>query len=295
MKNIFISNTSRNSIEVIDIETFTKVTSIKLNENENESEIGPHNLCSYNNKIITANNYSNGISVIDKNSFCKIEDIYIGAHCNDIKTFENYAYVACGDSNNVAVFDLEKNLLTELLPCGNNPHSIELLKGKGLLLITNFSDNSITIFNLKDKTEVANIRVGPNPTKAVFSYDGNFVYVCESNVYGNGDGSIAIISLKNLSVINRIGVGKIPIDFFYEGNYCYISCFGEGMIRIIDILNMKIVEKINVGGIPKSILRRKDKLYYCDYLNNSIIKIEITKEDKNAITLNGELNGMIIA
>lgn len=293
MKNIFISNTSRSSIEVIELETFTMVTSIKLNDDGRN--VGPHNLCLYNDKIITANNYSNGITIIDKNQLCKVEDIYIGAHCNDIKTFGNYAYVACGDNNNVAVFDLEKKNLLELLPCGDNPHSIDLLKSKGLLLVSNFNDNSITLINLNYKTEITNIKVGPNPTKAVFSYDGNYIYVCESNVYGNGDGSIAIICLKNLSVINRVAVGRIPIDFYYDGNFCYISYFGEGIIRIVDISNKKVIEKINVGGIPKSIIRLKDNLYYCDYLSDSIIRTNIVKEDKKAITLGGELNGMIIA
>lgn len=293
MKNIFISNTSRNSIEVINLETFTKVISIKLNDEENL--IGPHNLCIYNDKIITANNYSNSVSIIDKDALCKIDDIYVGSHCNDVKTFRHYAYVACGDNNNVAIFDLEKNFLSELLPCGNNPHNIDLLKRKGLLLTSNFSDNSITLANLNNKTEISNIKVGPNPTKAVFSYDGNCIYVCESNVCGNGVGSIAIISLKNLSVINRVAVGKTPIDFYYDGNYCYVSYFGEGIIRIVDICNKRVVEKINVGGIPKSILRFKNYLYYCDYLSNSIIKTNIIKEDKKAITLGGELNGMIIA
>ena len=278
MKNIFISNTSRSSIEVIDLETFCIVTSIKLNDDG--INIGPHNLCLYNDKIITANNYSNGITIIDKKTLCKIEDLYIGAHCNDIKTFRNHAFVACGENNNVAVFDLEKKNLLELLPCGNNPHSIELLKSKELLLISNFDDNSITLINLRNKNEIINIKVGANPTKAVFSYDGNYIYVCESNVYGNGDGSIAIICLKNLSVINRIAVGKIPVDFYYDGNYCYISYFGEGIIRIVDICNKKLIEKINVGGIPKSILRMKENLYYCDYLSNSIIRISIGKESR---------------
>lgn len=293
MKNIFIANTSRDSIEVIDLETFTKVISIKLNDEE--KIIGPHNLCVYNDKIITANNYSNGISIIDKKNLCKTKDIYIGAHCNDVKTFGNYAYVACGDNNNIAVFDLEKNNLLELLPCGNNPHSIDLLKSKGLVLVSNFNDNSVTLLNLKNKNEVLNINVGENPTKAVFSYDGNYIYVCESNVYGSGDGSIGIISLKSLSIVNRIVIGKTPIDFNYDGNYCCISYFGEGMIRLINIWNKKVIEKVNVGGIPKSILRIKNEVYYCDYLSNSIIKVDITKEDKKAITLGGELNGMILA
>ncbi|MHC1683569.1 MAG: YncE family protein [Clostridiaceae bacterium] len=293
MKNLFISNTSRSSIEVINLDTFSKIASINLNDSNNSN--GPHNLCIYNDKIITANNYSNGISMIDRKLLVKIEDIYIGAHCNDVKTFKNYAYVACGDNNNVAVFDLEKSNLVELLPCGNNPHNIDILKTKGLLLISNFDENTITLVNLNNKTEIMNIKVGPNPTKAIFSYDGNYAYICESNIYGNGEGSLSIISLKNLNVINRIGIGKTPIDFHYDGNYCYISCFGEGVIKILDLSNNKVIKKINIGGIPKSIIRSKENIYYCDYLSSSIIRTGIAKEDKKAITLGGELNGMIIA
>lgn len=60
----------------------------------------------------------------------KIESYYIGMHCNDVAVLNKEAYIICGECNNVVIFDLLKNRISEEIPCGNLPHSITLNKEK---------------------------------------------------------------------------------------------------------------------------------------------------------------------
>lgn len=290
MRDIFICNTSKGMVEVISLDSFKLEKSIKLNEfGEND---GPHGICVSEDKLFTANNYSNTISLIDLSRKEHVKNIYIGAHCNDLKIYNNNAYVVCGDSNSLVIFNMNKMEIVEVIPCGIYPHSIDICKVNGMMVVTNFIDNSLTIVDLNDTKKFKKTRIGPNPTKAVFSYDGNYIYTCESNMEKSRDGSISILSSKNLTIIDRIAVGKIPIDFYYDGKSVIVSNFSEGVLRIVDILRFKETKRIIVGGMPKAIMKYNDEIYFCDYMTNSLIKI---KKDKEALPINGELNGIIIA
>lgn len=290
MRNIFICNTSKGMVEVISLDSFKLEKSIKLNEfDEND---GPHGICISEGRLFTANNYSNTISLIDLNKKEHVKNIYIGAHCNDLKIYNNNAYVVCGDSNSLVLFNIDKMEIVEVIPCGIFPHSIDICKANGMLVVTNFIDSSLTIVDLNDTKKFKSTKIGPNPTKAVFSYDGNYIYTCESNMEKSRDGSISILSSKNLTVIDRIAVGRIPIDFYYDGKSVIVSNFSEGALRFVDILRFKETKRIIVGGMPKAITKYKDEIYFCDYMTNSLIKI---KEDKEALPISGELNGIIIA
>lgn len=54
--------------------------------------------------------------------------------------------------------------------------------------------------------------------------------------FGNDKkGSIGIILLKNLELINKIIVGFLLVDVFEEENYIYVLNLCDGIISIIDL------------------------------------------------------------
>lgn len=292
MKYLFICNTSSDCISKVNLENFKEERKIDLNSS-NYTRIGPHGICKYKDKLITANSYGNGISIVDIKENNEVNDHFIGMHCNDVIVHKDNAYIICGESNNVVIFDLIKGRLLEEIPCGNLPHSIAINKEKEIILISNMKNDSLTLIDLNNSSSKT-IRVGAYPTKSIFSFDGNYIFVCESNLGCDAKGSIAIISLKNLSVLNRIKVGNSPVDMYYDGRYSYVSNFGDGTISIVDTSRYKEVKRLIVGGMPRGIVKLDKKIYVGDNYNNLLIEYNLGENIKKTIPIGGEPTGMVL-
>lgn len=294
MNYIYVCNTSSDCISRVNVEDFIEENKITLNTSL-YNRIGPHGICQYEDKIITANSYSNNISIIDTVKDREEANYFIGMHCNDVVVYENNAYIICGESNNVVVFDLIKGKISEEIPCGNLPHSIVINKDKGILLISNMENDSLTIINCHNTNDVKNIKVGSYPTKAIFSVDNNYILVCESNIGSDYRGSIGIISLKNFKMLYRITVGNCPVDMICDEKYCFVSNFGEGSISLLDINYYEVIKKINVGGMPRGIIKFDKFIYVGDNYNNLLMRVNIFTEEKKIIPIGGEPTGIILS
>ncbi len=291
MSWLYVCNTSSDNLSVVNLESFQEKIKISLNS-YNMDKIGPHGICTYKQKLLVSNNYSNTLSIIDTELNKEVQSHFIGMHCNDAAVYGDKAYVICGESNYVVVFNLITNKIDEEIPCGNFPHSIQINKQKKLMLISNFENDSITIVDLEDKKNIKNIRVGAYPTKALFTVDGNCILICESNIGTDTRGSISILSLKTYRVLNKILVGKYPVDMYVDTSYCFVSNFGEGSISIADINLYKEIKKINVGGMPRGIIKIKDYIYIGDNYSNLLIRVHMQNENKKVISIGGEPTGM---
>lgn len=293
MNCLFVCNTSSDNITAINTEPFEKISDISLMGSYQE-KAGPHGICRYKDKLLVANCYDNSMSLININDKCEEDNFYIGVHCNDLVVFYDKAYIVCGDSNNVIVFDLITKSLIEEIPCGSMPHNITINKCNNNIMIANMYSDSITIIDLNDNSNTKNIRVGSYPTSAAFVPSGEYAVICESNIGTDSPGCISIYSLKNSRIINRVRVGNSPVDICINNQKCYISNFGDGTISVIDINNYKEIKRINVGGMPRSIKYKDNSIFIGDSLNNSAIKLDLIKNTKCCISTGKEPTGMII-
>lgn len=292
MRGLYVCNTSSDCISKINLEKFVEEEKIIL-KNKYHERIGPHGICIYENKLITANSFSNTISMIDIEKKKEIKNYYIGMHCNDVRVFGNRAYVICGELNNVVVFDLMSKSVLEQIPCGNSPHSLDINKRGKILLISNMHNDTITLINCSNNKRIKNIRVGAYPTKAIFTSDGNHILVCESNIGVDSRGSISLISLRNYKIIERIPVGNSPVDIYCNEELCYVSNFADGTISVVNINKYKEVKKIGVGGMPRGLIGDGEYIYVGDNYNNLLMKINILNESKKIISIGGEPTGMV--
>ena len=271
----------------------SEMCKITLGEND-LVKMGPHGLIEFENKLLVVNNYSNSLSIVSTVNDKELDNEYIGVHCNDVSVYNNDAYIVCGESNCIIVFDLIGRRIVEQIPCGNLPHSITFDYRNKNMLVTNMESDSLTLIDCIDKGNVKNIRVGSYPTKAIFSVDGEYIFVCESNIGGYERGNISIVSTKNFRVLYRIPVGFSPVDMDFDNEFCYISNFGEGTISVVNIKNYQHIKKINIGGMPRGIKKVGDFLFVGDNYNNQLIKVNIENEKKKTIFIGGEPTGMVL-
>lgn len=290
---MYITNTSSDTIHVIDYDTLKIIDEISLCNQE--KIYGPCAICDYKESLIVSNLYDNSITIIQKSKPHLMETYYIGSACCDIKVFYDKAYIICADSNTLAEFDLINKEIVELIQLGDCPSSIELHKPKGILAICNVLSNEVMIMDINDKKNNFKLIVGDNPIKARFSEVGDFLYVCESNFSGDFTGAVAIISLKNRQIIGRIPVGQLPLDVMVYKNYLFVSCYGDGSVRIIDVSTKTEVGHIIVGGFPKDIFKINEHIFVNEHLTKSLLRVQIEDKNKKAIFLGGEANGIVLA
>ena len=291
MSYLYICNASTDTISKVRLNGFAETYRIKLGIS-NVDRVGPHGICTFKENLLVANNFNNSISILKDDK--EIESQYIGSHCNDIGVFKNNAYIICGESNCIIVFDLVNKKVIEQIACEDSPHSISFDYRNQKMLISNMQSDSLTLIDCVNRENIRHIRVGAYPTKAVFSVNGEYIYVCESNLGGYERGNISVISSSNYKVLYKIPVGYSPVDMDCDKDNCYISNFGEGTVSIVNINNYKQIKKINVGGMPRSIKRVGEYLYVGDSYNNQLLQINILTENKKAINIGGEPTGMAL-
>jgi YVTN family beta-propeller protein len=292
VSSLYVCNEYSDNVSKVSLDDFSEDKKILLN-GDYGYRIGPHDICEYKDYLICANNFSNSISII-KNDILE-ENYFIGMHCNDVRASNDLAYVLCGELNSIVVFDMIKRKIIEELPCGNFPHSLKISNNKKYLLVTNMQDDTISIINIYNYDENITIKVGPYPTKAVFTEDNRYIYVCESNLGADIQGSMCIIAVDDFTVKNRITLGYSPVDIFTENNIILASNFGDGTISVIDPIFFEKWKDIFVGGMPKGIVKFGKYAIVGDNYNNVLIKIDIFSESKKVITIGKEPTGMTLS
>jgi Cytochrome D1 heme domain. len=291
MDYLFVCNTASDYLSRINLDLLNEE---KITLSCKEGRMGPHGICCFKSDLIIANSYNNSISKVSMFNRDESETHYIGTHCNDVDVYEEELYVTCGESNNIIVFDLKSNKIVEELPSGNLPHSIIINKKNGLAVVTNMESDSITLVDCKNHEINYEIQVGPYPTKALFSEDGNYIYVCESNIGSDEIGSVSLVSLKTKKIECRIYAGKAPVDMCYENDFCFVSNFIEGTISIIHLRDKEEVKKISIGGMPRGIVKKGRYVYVGDNYSNLLVKYDLLKDSKKILPIGGEPTGMVL-
>lgn len=293
MNNLYVCNTSTDTISKINLIAFKEEKQISLRRNS-LNKIGPHGICVYEDKLLVANSFGNSLSIIGISEEEEIENYFIGMHCNGVEVCEHNAYIICGELNNVIVFNLIMKKIIEEIPCGSFPHSININNNKALAVIANMHSDSITIFDCLNREKVIQLSVSEYPTKAIISDDGQYIFVCESRLGIRPSGTLSIIEVNSLKTIAKIKLGNSPVDMYAEQDYCFISNFGDGTISIVDINKLKEVKKIKIGGMPRGIVKYNKHVYAGDNYNNLLIQVDIEKENKKVISIGGEPTGMTL-
>lgn len=293
MRYLYICNTTQDLVNKVNVEKFALEESIKLIGVGN-SKVGPHGLYLQGDLLFTSNCYDSSVSVVNLKENT-MKSFYLGRYCRDICAHDNHLYIICGDSNNVVNFDLIREEIVEIIPSGDSPHSIDICNVTSEIVVANHGNDSITIFDALYGNDIAEIKVGPAPTKALFTVDGDYILVCESCMGSMERGRISVFSRKTRKLVQRIAVGNCPFDMYCDEQYCYVTNYGDGTISVIDIRNFKNIYNIRVGGMPRGIVCDEKYIYVGDGYNSLLYRIsKKDNSEKIIIPLGGQPTGMIM-
>lgn len=291
MKAIIVCNTASDSLSIINLEDYSIE---KLPLELGEKPVGPHGICYYDGKVITANNYANTISVVDLKRKENEKSIYVGAHPTDIKMFKDKAYILCGESNILSVIDMVTEKLIFEISVGMYPHSIEIDEERSLAYVVNMEGHSVSVIDCISNKIINTISTPEDPTKILLSKDKKVLYLCESYLGKDRDGCISIISTYDNGLIKRIKVCGSPVDMCEEDGRIYCTNFEEGSFSIVDIEKGREIKKVFIGGMPRGIIKDGDNIFIGDNMNNRIVVVNLKKRLIKTITIGKEPNAMIL-
>lgn len=290
MNSIIICNTGTDSLTRIFLDSYR---SERITFGLGEKPIGPHGIIRYDRGFITANNYSDSISFFDGITLKENYSSKIGAGPNDLVVYKDKAYVICGESNSVIVYDMIEDKVIYEIETGSWPHSIDYDDYRGVAFVSNLEGNNITVINVEENNVIKKIQTPEYPTKLLLSKDKSLIYVCESYLGNDSNGYLEIISSATFDTVKRIEVGSSPIDVFETGEHIYVSNFTDGTISVICRSNFELEKNIYVGGMPKGIIAFGNRLYVADYLKSKLYVLE-NENIKKVIGIETEPNAMTL-
>lgn len=117
--------------------------------------------------------------------------------------------------------------------------------------VTNFEGEEISVIDVKDQKEIAQIKTGHKPHGVAIAQDGSEVFVTNE-----GDGTLSFIDPKDNKVIETIKVGSHPqqLATSQDGSTLYVPLNGDHAVAIVDIKQRKLISSLPVGRNPHIII-----------------------------------------
>ncbi len=143
---------------------------------------------------------------------------------------------------------------------------------------------SALFFSTENDQLLKKIAVGEHPAHLVYTQNGNYVLVTNSE-----DNTISVIDAKTYKLIQTISTGKGPHGFRIskDSHYAYIANMGEDTVSVINPSALKEEKKIKVGRTPVTTgitsdgktlvvtLNAENALAIVDLATDKISKIEV--------------------
>jgi len=178
------------------------------------------------------------------------------------------------------------------------------MKERGIVLVANMGDDSISAFGNEDYREIFRIDLKPEGTKLInvnHFARGPVVgpgHLCRSTAEGQllavniYDDSLSVIDLNTRSVICTVFAGSRPnrIEVLEQSNRAFVTNYDSDSISVIDLYMQQIIGQIPCGIMPQSIVlnRRNNRLYVANTGSDWVSVIDALSMDKlDCIKLDG--------
>ena len=260
----YVSN-QNGGVSVVDLDT------METKDEINVGAKGPRGLgITSNGKwLVTANKDDSNISVIDTSSVASPKLIAIGKNPEFVRVLGDRAYITYEPSSKsgpppslssesdkdddddkipgrIVIVDLKKGKVVKEIVGKPETEGLEFSKDGKKLIVTNESDNSITVHNIKTGKLLKSISVGkygnrPRGIKA--SPDGkNYLVTLEL--------SDKLLLLNDKFEVKReVNTGKTPYGVSYdrEGKRIFVAANKEKVLQVFDAITLEKIKDIPTG------------------------------------------------
>jgi YVTN family beta-propeller protein len=173
------------------------------------------------------------------------------------------AFVTLAGQNAVAVVDLARQEVSQMIATGRYPHGLRIGPDGRTAYVANVEDGSVSVLDIVKLSEITRIPVGKAPVQVGVTPDGSRVYVSLRD-----ENKVAVIDTGTQKVVGRIEVGRNPIQVYAtpDGRFVYVANQGSeaepsDTVSVIDIATDSVVETIRTGAGAHGVVVSSDGRY----------------------------------
>ena len=196
------------------------------------------------------------------------------------------AYVACPDSNQVAVMNVALDSIVTAVTVGASPKRLDETFNGNKVYSLNSGDGTVSVIATVDNVVTQTIKVGGSPTWSAMNQDGSLLFVANAGGYVSVIDTITdALAAGPTYPFNTITVGSNPtfVTFDPSRRRLYVVNNGSNNISVIDAVAtspkfLTVIATIPVGTNPTSItaLRNGAKAYVSNCDSNTVSVIDAT-------------------
>jgi len=268
---LYFSSEAKNTIDVIDGETFERIAEIPLSARPNNISIGRDGRYIY----VGIMDGEGGIDIIDTTTLENARHIDTGSRVHNTYVTPDGSYFLAGTfggERNLMVYDAETE---ELAWSGFEPRNDSALEGVRPIAFETRADGSterlfvqisdfhgFVVVDFDTGTEIRRIELpevpeaerDPGPFNAAPSHgigvapDGETLWVCSRL-----NGHVYAYSVPDLEYLGGVATGSHPdwLTFSPDSRFVYVANGGSDDVSIVEIETLEEVVRLPVGSAPK--------------------------------------------
>lgn len=189
------------------------------------------------------------------------------AHHSGVARRENRAV------SHVTLIDRRNHRLARRIPVPGLTHHTAISPDGRYAVAVHPGTGGISAIDLDTQTVAANVVSGAGPNFAVFSKDGDRLYVSNTR-----DGTIAVISTRNWKLLGAIDVGGEPEHMVLspDGKRLYVVNVADGQLLEVDLPGASVRNIHAVGSAPHAVAVSPNRrwIYVTVKGENKVIRID---------------------
>jgi YVTN family beta-propeller protein len=276
-QNAFITNTSDNTVSIIDVPSGTVIGAVPVGSEPQGVAVAPNGTTAY-----VTNLFGPSLSVIDAAQFPQVvtATISTGAFPPGVALSPNgaLAYVSNGlaSTPEVSVINTASNVTSANIALPGTPAGVAVTPdGSRVYAPSGTTTGVVSVIASASNTISATIPVGANPDGIAITPNGANAYVTQNN----NSGTVTVINTSTNAVSATIPVGGTPfgIAISPDGTKAFVANLGDNTVSVISTATNTVTATIPVGQGPFGVSFTADgtTAYVANKTDNTVSQIDV--------------------
>lgn len=237
--------------------------------------------------LYTVTKENNSLYIVNLKNKSILKQIDLGAEAYDclLSPDEKTLYISLWGADEVAVFDIQKGIITSKIKTESHPNELCLNKKGNILFVANANDNSVSVINTQSKKVLENIATSLFPNHLTGSTTNGLALSDDEKTLFIANADNNCLAVFDVSQPGRslskgfIPTGWYPTNVKSFGNKIFVAN-GKGFSSLPNPEGPQPISKKDDSGYQKSPTAKKDVQYIGGLFKGTLSIIDIPDEEK---------------